>query len=414
MAELGGPGEAAIDTRSEAQRNGERARAHEVGKNLSGKKATEIRRRADGPSGTSADKLPPGEKVLYAEAVIRDGDGAGLSIKDINAVDTDDTLLVERARESDVSISEITSEETTADGSLTYICKTPGGKEERISADELIAAHAKKNADAIAETFDDLAQAAVVKWHAEGEDTDCPVPAAQIETMDVVDEPGGVEALFEINDLISDQIDALEQELKRVQADTEHPNPHQEEQLTMLLKDCRIATFQKGPGGILYKAGVLNQLQQLRTPQGVDGAATAQKIDELLGTMREGGTLDDAEDEFVDLLKEGIPSDQEESYQELAKRVLDGDSFAVLQDNPNLGELPGMNEFFFGDPNITRNIIDNLLGNADVDPKIKDQLKLFKVGGSVLGFSLIGILLALPATVLASLEGISAISKNMR
>src|SRR6185312_506212 len=114
----------------------------------------------------------------------------------------------------DFDVSTITGEKTDPAGKRIYICKTPLGAVKEIPADELIDAHAQKNASAM---FPDKDQAALVQWYVDNDKTDCPVDSAKVSLMEVAEE-SGAEVQFELEALISHQIDALENELKQLNA----------------------------------------------------------------------------------------------------------------------------------------------------------------------------------------------------
>lgn len=413
MAELATPGETVA--RTEGQKEAENARAREVGKNLQDKKAAQVINKADAPNAPSIKNFPAGERVLYFRALLIEGDGDGLSAQDINASDTEDTILVDRAKGSDVRISEITAS-TTIDGEPGYICKTPDGRDVPILADELIAAHAKKNADAIAETYDDLSEAALVKWVAQGAEGDCPVPSAQVETMDVVEDVDvlDTETLMQVNELINQQIDALQVEITQLEATNEgNRNADRINDLRALLRDSQVSTFMNGPRGILYKAGVLKNIQIYRTPQGVEGNTLAVRIDGLLEEMQQDGILKKAEDELIDTLKNSDDISNER-YEELGLQVLAGDSLSVLREE-DVSALPGMNEALFGNPDMTNAVIDRLIDNPQVDQETRDQLREARESGNMNKLNFLLLLLLLPAGVLAgTVEAVSFFTKNQR
>jgi hypothetical protein len=413
MAELGAPGETVAQT--EDQRKAENARAREVGNKVLDRKAAAIKKDVSKRGSTDIYDRPVGEQILYARALLTEGNGGGLTAKDLNASDPNDTLLVDRAQGSDVRISEIKGS-TTIDGSPGYICKTPDDRDVPILADELIAAHDKRNAGVIASTYDDLAQAALVKWNAEGAKGDCPVPAAQVELMDVMDDSENSEAetLFKVNELISKQIDVLMDEVKDLRANGGAQQESERfKQLNDLLRDSQISTYTNGPRGILYKAGVLKTIQQLRRPQGETGNDIAGEINGLLGEMRGDGILQAAEQELVNTLhaSEDITDAR---YDELSQQVARGDSLSVLKAE-DVSALPGMSESLFGDENMTNTVIDRLIGNQDLDENTRNELREARNSGKLNKFNLLLLLLTIPVGVLAAtVEGVSLLTKNQR
>jgi hypothetical protein len=418
--ETGGPGvDVAVDTRSENKpvgvgvdtgseaKRGEQARARRVADSLIAKKADDVAAKVDGGGGLSKN-----ERALYAQSILRSGDRQGirLNVKDINT-DASDSLSVKNEDDGTSSeISAITDEKRGPDDALIYVCETPAGRSVDIPATDLIAAHAAKNADAIADAFDDnVEQAALVEWSAKNDGSDCPLSADQVATISTdLAAPKETKTQADIDQFISEQIDVLERQIAEIRIDENHPNPDLDRQLSDLLRNCKIATFLKGDGGVFFKDKLLKDLSLQRTHEGTEGAAAVGKIDQLLASIHDaGGPLESAETRLMHLISEGMPGQRVEA---LRDRIDNGDALAVLQE-ADVSALAGMNEFLYRNPDVSDNLIKNLLNMKSVDEETKAKLELAKKGG----MSLLAILLLLPASaVAAAFEGVSLLSKLNR
>ncbi len=419
MSEESKPGpDVATETSTEAKRQ-ENTKARIKAGEVLEKKVTQITKKVD-REGTAPDKLPPGERVLYGASLLRDGYGedfdygAGFEIKKFNADESSDTLTVKNEDGStSVDITKITGEKRATDGTLMYVCKTPAGKDVEIPVADLLAAHTEKNATAIADTFDNVEQAALVEWAAKNDGSDCPISSDQVDAI-VVDTAGPKEndTQQKIDQFISEQIDDIEMQIARLKVNEADPNIALQDQLAALLKECKIATFLQGDGGIFYKEQLLKKISLQRTSEGAQGRATVAQIDEHLAAMREeDGLLETAEGKLMDIINEGMPNENQDArVKALMERIDNGDALAVLQET-DVNALEGMNEFLYRNPDITANVINNLLKFNSVDEATKAKLELAKKGG----LSLLVILLALPAAaVAAAFEGVALLGKLNR
>jgi hypothetical protein len=428
--EAGGP--TATEVGAETGHESEKVFARNVADKLIANKGESIRSRLRSNSSLKASELVGGEKALYARATLsiglkKDNDdfdyGSGVDVKFFNANDADDTLSIDPGgSEGPFSISKITSEETAADGSLVYICKTPGGEMKRVPVDTLVAAHAKKNADAIESSFlPDPDQSALAAWYVKEDGSDCPVDPATVSAIDSVDFIEAQAVAIDLDVFISQQIDDLQNEIAQIQAiPREQQDTHRLDQLQTLLGHCQKAAFMEGSGGTFYKENLLREeIRSQRAPEGTRGRDTVNQIDELLTSMHaKGGVSETAEDDLIDHLKMNMPKPPEGQEQEdtrfkaLAERVLNGEGLAVLQES-DVASLKGTNELIFGSEAMSNKIVDNLLGNPDVDQATKDKLAKLKDGGKLVGMGLFAILLTLPATAIyATFEGLGMMGKN--
>lgn len=359
-----------------------------AGKKLAVKETAVRKKLQDNKSLQPAD-LPKGEKAVYARSALSRGlktgnpdfdygtDGA--EVKFFNPDEANETITIEPGgTEPSFNISVITGEETGPDGSIVYVCKTPGGEEKRVPVDMMADSYTKQNADALGEAFlPDPDQAALVSWYSVDDGSDCPVDVDTVSAIDAADIEEPEIALVEVDAFISQQVDALRNEIAFLQ---EHSTGDAQEinrldQLQSVLGECQRAALMEGPGGIFYKQRLLTRLRPLQITQGEQGRATAEVIDGHLESITNSGALDNAEVELVQLIHDELPDEKADRYDALMKKVFDEHKgMDVLQD-ADVEKLAGLNKLIFGSEAMTNKVVDALLGNPDVDEATRKSSK---------------------------------------
>jgi hypothetical protein len=379
------------DPNPSTEKDASRESASSLALRLIDRKTEDIKRKLEKPEGVKG--LSSNERKLLLADTLKT---SGFSPDEYNDKNTNPDgielaggLRVTAEDGREINVTHLIGQRTETSGGkkeIIYQYNDPDNPDKtlEVSGESLAKAQTESEADAIAENFDDPAEAALVAWHAKGGTGEAPPDAiAAVETKLNMD------PLRRANETIAQQITLLTASLS-----AENLPPEEQAQTKALLTELMLAEQTNGDIGSLLKINALKRAQE------TSGAFVSQDIENILSDLKPHA--DQAVGNLEKLIMEsGVDEGKIAAWKELSS---DPDGLYKLLSDPDFVNLPDMSIAVFG---------KNLEGAdaANVDKLIQDfarthlteeqRLALEKAGLS--GKSALWILaaiLAVPAVVL--------------